>query len=549
MSELHRRFLVHSLSNRATSASRQSYARAKVHPVDTSLSVESLTRAGVDLLTQREHLDALLESHVVNQLVAAAQWADADPWCSYWRLADSRGAEVDLVLEDPAGRKVGVEVKLARAVGPADLRGLQALHRSLGMHRGLVVYTGNRLEQLADNIWALPVSALGDAHAFPRASGTRFTLPALPSSERQHAAMTTSTSNEATTYDATIFLSYVHADDERSGGKIVRLAQDLVETYSYLYGHEIRLFVDRTDLHWGERWSERLTHEIDTTTFLLSAVTPRYLKSTACRDEVTAFTTAAKRSREPRLLLPLIWVDIATSDVVAADDPVRVAIMEHQFLSLPELRRLDPGTADYETALEAIAAQLKSTIDHRAASTAPGGTSGEERSTPEEDDLLTVLSALETDQKDLQRASEEFAGALTAVGDVVSSAPPAPGAGGAAMSSYFADLGSTLEQSIADADAATAALGQAWQAYETPLARIVGLLSDAHDQSMRDEIVETLESLDHSLDMPQLDALAQQLVLIGNLSRHMRPLSQSFSNAVTLLHGIRASVNGWLAQM
>lgn len=55
------------------------------------------------------------------------------------------------------------------------------------------------------------------------------------------------------------FWSYVHRDDEADGGRIVRLAKDVVDQYEMLTGETISLFLDRDALNWGDNWRARST--------------------------------------------------------------------------------------------------------------------------------------------------------------------------------------------------------------------------------------------------------------------------------------------------
>ncbi|MDR1188713.1 MAG: DUF4143 domain-containing protein [Bifidobacteriaceae bacterium] len=158
-----RLFLLHWLPNLATAPANQTHARAKVHPVDTSLAVEALERAGADVLANRELFGQLLESHVVNQILAARSWADLPTTAHYWRQAGAPVHEVDLVLEGYGGRRVGIEVKAAARVNPADLKGLRALRDRKGLDRGFLIYTGTEVRELDPAMWALPVSALRTA--------------------------------------------------------------------------------------------------------------------------------------------------------------------------------------------------------------------------------------------------------------------------------------------------------------------------------------------------------------------------------------------------
>jgi len=118
LSIFQRLFIIHWLPNLATTASRQNHARSKVHAVDTSFAVESLTRAGVDILQRRETFGALLESYVVNQVIAATEWATTQAQSYFWRQDGNTNPEVDLVLVDTQKRLIGIEIKASREVGP-----------------------------------------------------------------------------------------------------------------------------------------------------------------------------------------------------------------------------------------------------------------------------------------------------------------------------------------------------------------------------------------------------------------------------------------------
>ncbi|MCL2092417.1 MAG: DUF4143 domain-containing protein [Micrococcales bacterium] len=154
-----RLFLLHWLPNLATAPANQSHTRAKIHPVDTSLAVEATERAGVDILATREIFGQLLESHVTNQVLAARAWAEHTTTVHHWRQAGTPFYEVDIVLEAFGGRRIGIEVKAASRVNPADLKGLRALRDRKGLDRGFVVYTGTEVRELDDAMWALPVTA------------------------------------------------------------------------------------------------------------------------------------------------------------------------------------------------------------------------------------------------------------------------------------------------------------------------------------------------------------------------------------------------------
>ncbi len=103
---------------------------------------------------------SLLENFVAMELRKQIGWSKSMVQLYYLRT--QTGHEVDLLLEDAAGRVVGIEVKAAATLGARDFRGLQLLRESLGTRflRGVVLYTGRESVPFGPNIQALPVSAL-----------------------------------------------------------------------------------------------------------------------------------------------------------------------------------------------------------------------------------------------------------------------------------------------------------------------------------------------------------------------------------------------------
>ena len=543
LSIFERLFLIHWLPNLATTASRQNHTRSKIHPVDTSFAVESLTRAGVDILQKRETYGALLESYVVNQIVAGGQWASTSTQAYYWRQASNTNPEVDLVLVDSRERALGIEVKASREVDQRDLDGLRALQRDRGLHRGFVVYTGDTIRQLDADIWALPVQALSDGSAFAGAWNE-------PAAEQNRETISyTSATAPRSSYDATLFLSYVHDDDKRAGGRIVQFARDLVETYAFLYGHELQLFIDRDDIRWGENWATRLGNEIEATSFLLSVVTPRYLKSEACRSEVLSFASAAKKAQDPKLMLPLQWVDVTHTDVVAPNDPVRVALLQTQYEDVTEIRRITPGSIEYDELLERVAARLKATVDNRSGSSSASPVRKANGREEDQLDLITVLQRMEDRRQELERAAFAFKQSFESIGLVFNDRPPLQAVGTHPAANALADLGKELVEPTKELESATRRLGLVWQEYDSDLARFAQVLSDYPDEHTRQSVFESLDALARSLEVPQSETMEQQLRTMGNISRHLQPMSRAVTGAFRLLQGIRDSVRSWRDQV
>jgi len=102
----------------------------------------------------------LLQVFVTLEVVREAAASPDPPGLLHYR--SSTGREVDLVAEDRRGRIVGIEVKAAATVGPADFAGLRGLAEDAGkrFHRGIVLHRGREVVPFGPGMFAVPVEAL-----------------------------------------------------------------------------------------------------------------------------------------------------------------------------------------------------------------------------------------------------------------------------------------------------------------------------------------------------------------------------------------------------
>ena len=157
-----RLYLVRRLQPWHRNAAKRLIKTPKVHLVDSGLAA---TLAGLDTAdwsTQRERFGHLLESFVVQQLIAQAGWTDPD--LRFWHYRDKDQVEVDLVIT--RGRQTwGVEVKAAATATPADGHGLRRLAEQCGkqFQGGVVLYGGASTFKLdVPNAVAAPLTNLWD---------------------------------------------------------------------------------------------------------------------------------------------------------------------------------------------------------------------------------------------------------------------------------------------------------------------------------------------------------------------------------------------------
>lgn len=160
LAALERLFLVRRLPAWHTSDARRLVKTPKAHLVDSGIASTFAGLVEADWLTNMDRFGHLLESFVVQQLIAQAGWTDPD--LRFWHYRDKDQIEVDLVIT--RGRKTwGVEVKAAATLASSEGQGLRRLAEQCGkdFHGGIILYAGASTFRTADSrIMAVPISDL-----------------------------------------------------------------------------------------------------------------------------------------------------------------------------------------------------------------------------------------------------------------------------------------------------------------------------------------------------------------------------------------------------
>lgn len=157
-----RLFLIRRLQPWHRNEAKRLIKTPKLHFVDSGLAA---TLAGInaeDWRLRRERFGHLLESWVVQQLLAQAGWTDPD--LRFWHYRDKDQIEVDLVIT--RGRQTwGVEVKSSMTALPGDGQGLRRLAEQCGtdFQGGAMLYAGTSTLPLdASGNLAVPLARLWD---------------------------------------------------------------------------------------------------------------------------------------------------------------------------------------------------------------------------------------------------------------------------------------------------------------------------------------------------------------------------------------------------
>lgn len=164
---LERLFLLRQLPPWSHNAVSRLTKTPKLHFVDTGLlaALRGVTAAQLhkDTTPERASWGPLLENFVVSEVLKLIAWSDKRLRVSHFRSHNQE--VVDLVIEDPQGRVIGIEVKASATVRSTDLRGLRQLQAAVGDRfvQGLVLHDHDRITPFDAQLHAGPVSLLWSA--------------------------------------------------------------------------------------------------------------------------------------------------------------------------------------------------------------------------------------------------------------------------------------------------------------------------------------------------------------------------------------------------
>ena len=132
----------------------------KLQFIDSGLLAVLIGLHATPVLQDRTQFGHVLETFVHSELLKHTTTSEGSYNLLYYRDFDK--FEVDVVIENAAGRLVGVEVKAAASVTERDLRGLKKLASVAGplFQMGVVLYDGTDTLPLGDGLWAAPLSTL-----------------------------------------------------------------------------------------------------------------------------------------------------------------------------------------------------------------------------------------------------------------------------------------------------------------------------------------------------------------------------------------------------
>ncbi|MDQ2851695.1 MAG: DUF4143 domain-containing protein [Actinomycetota bacterium] len=537
-----RRFLLHELPNFRQSIRQSARTTAKIYPADVALSAALLLQ-GEGSFDDDRIRGGLMEAHVVQQIRAHVAWSSARVTAFHWRESrNGRTDEVDVILEDERGRLVAVEVKSAASSRHDDFRGIRAFQDKFPdrFHRGYVVVTEGTPTNVGPNLWTLPIASL-QSQEFWTTSTSSAPAHSAPISPNR------ATSNPPMPTDARVFMSYTHADQNSAyAGDLQQFARDVVDTLDGIHGRTAELFIDQDDGRWGEDLWARLEAELESATFFLPFITPRYLKSESCRHEFTRFLDAAERAGAPHLMLPLLWIAAPAMPASTNSDVIAQRLQRTRHIDATAARTGDRSSVQYRQLVEQAADQLAQVMSEReAAPTREGTPLG-----PVEDVDVPALDDTVVEIEDLipavESALETFLNRLTVLGSTMETALVIdPSQSPRLLRQSLTTAARALQAPSSELTEASGIAIALWQDLMSKLNALAQISRDLGEPVPAEIMAEIEQFADEmtGLDTAELALIASQM---PRLSSHLAPAARSLNAAVATVKTMGQSAQAFV---
>jgi len=343
-------------------------------------------------------------------------------------------------------------------------------------------------------------------------------------------------------------MSYVHDDDAHEGGRITEIRGRLSSEVKFQTGKDFPIFQDIQDIFVGENWRRTIHGSIDGSTFLLAIITPSFLQSSACRDEVKSFLQREATLNRDDLIIPILYSD--APGLHDSSDEIATELAARQYDDWRELRFVGLDSPAIREKLATLAAQISASFERTA--THPVSISAVDAGVPDEfggdsPGFIELVAAAEEAMPQFAESVAVYAAALEdasqKMGEITAEieAAVARGKGSAARLTGARRLASALE-------GPTAEMEEASQTYVEQLTRVDGglraliervpELQDEEDIAAARELLEQLPRLEAAVSegMDGIAGFQNAIREAGQLSSTLRPIfRRMFASSQQLL--------------
>jgi hypothetical protein len=223
--------------------------------------------------------------------------------------------------------------------------------------------------------------------------------------------------------DVAVFVSYSHNDDQATYGRIQKFSSDVRSSYKSLSGLDAEMFFDTESIDLGDNWRNRIRSGLLGATILLAYISPLYLSSMACREELQDFISALPDANSRKLIIPLLFTPVNNIEDRFHDDHLWLQIVSLQYLTVHELRTSDPGSSQWMSKVSAIAERMKRAVTvPNTAVPPPAAVVEKESSRPLGTEDLLLVAELKAGMDDLDECANRMAGPMNKSAELLQTA-------------------------------------------------------------------------------------------------------------------------------
>jgi hypothetical protein len=161
-------------------------------------------------------------------------------------------------------------------------------------------------------------------------------------------------------------MPYSHLDDEE--GLVTTFCDRLVHELRVQMGSkDVEIFMDR-DIDLGMPWEKRIAEGLAASTFLLPILTPSFLRSDYCREEVQLFLAHEQEQGRNDLILPVYYVECDGFLSTTTDERVAATwdlLASRQHFKWWHLRHKDPSKENVREERTELAKQIQRAMARR----------------------------------------------------------------------------------------------------------------------------------------------------------------------------------------
>ena len=150
------------------------------------------------------------------------------------------------------------------------------------------------------------------------------------------------------------FLSYARQDDRHEKGRITHLREQIEGEFELQTGIRFRIFQDKATLRGGDVWRDRIARAISGAQIFIPIVTPSFLNSGPCREELEQFRSCHADSQTR--IIPISYVDLP--DWIPRDDPLVATLARFQRIDFREARFFEYDSPDYRRTIANLVQQI-----------------------------------------------------------------------------------------------------------------------------------------------------------------------------------------------